>query len=268
MAKAILNGRIIKEKEANISVADKGYFFDFAVYSSVKVIRGKIFFPKYHVLRLFESAELLGLSHKYRESEVISWINKLVLRDDIQDALLRIVLIGDPDEKGDEKLFILNVGGLTFYPDKLYKKGCKVITYAGERRVPRSKSKDLLISFLAYREAKKQEALDALLVDCDGNIREGTRTNFFAIKNDILFTPPPEKALGGITKKLILEAVKKDFEIRHEDIPLKNIKSYDEFFISSTSMNVMPVGQIDDIVLENNFPKTKIVQKLFKEFCK
>ena len=78
MTKIILNGKIIKERDANISIADKGYFFDFAVYSSVKVVQGKIFFPDYHVARLFESAKLIGLEHNFSEKDVLNWLNKLV----------------------------------------------------------------------------------------------------------------------------------------------------------------------------------------------
>jgi branched-subunit amino acid aminotransferase/4-amino-4-deoxychorismate lyase len=267
MAKSILNGKIIDESEATVSILDKGYFFDFAVYSSIKVIQGKIFFPEYHVDRIFESAKLIDLEHEFKKSDIISWLYKLVEINKIKDALLRIILIGDPDNKYGAKLFIFKVGGLTFYPAKLYRQGIKVITYKGERRIPKSKTKDLLLNFLAYREAKKQNALEALLVDSEGNIREGTRSNFFAIRNQTIITPPPEKVLEGVTKKIILEAVKNHFKIEHQDIPLKDIKKYDEFFISSTSMNVMPIRQIDDMIFETNFEKTRFIQKLFKEYC-
>lgn len=264
--KVIFNGKIINESNAKVSITDKGYFFDFAVYSSIKVIQGKNFFPTYHVDRLFESARLIDLKHEFKKDEVVAWLYKLVEINKIKDALLRIILIGDPDNNKTAKLFIFSVGGLTFYPDRFYRQGVKVITYRGERRIPNSKTKDLLINFLAYREAKKQNALEALLIDKQGNIREGTRSNFFAIKNQTIITPPPDKVLEGITKKIVLRVAKKHFRIIHDDIPLKSVKDYDEFFITSTSMNVMPIRQIDNIIFETNFEKTRLVQKLFKEF--
>ena len=179
---------------------------------------------------------------------------------------MRIILIGDADGKNEVKLFILPISGLTFYPDKLYKQGAKVVTFCGERRIPKSKTKDLLMSFIAYREAKKQDALDALLIDSKGNIREGTRSNFFAIKKQTIFTPPADKVLEGITKKIILEVAKNDFKIKEMEISLDDIKNYDEVFISSTSMNVMPIRQIDDTIFETNFEKTHLIEKLFKEY--
>jgi branched-subunit amino acid aminotransferase/4-amino-4-deoxychorismate lyase len=266
MAKAIFNGKIIEENEAKISIADKGYFFDFAVYSSVKVIQGKIFFFEYHIARLFESARMIDLKHNLKSDEVAKWLEKLVEAEKIKDSLLRIILIGDPDDKGEEKLFIFPIGGLTFYPDKFYKQGAKVITFCGERRIPKSKTKNLLMSFIAYREAKKQDALDALLIDSKGNIREGTRSNFFAIKGQTIFTPPADNVLEGVTKKIILEVAKNDFEIKEAEILLKDVRNYDEIFISSTSMNVMPIKQIDDIIFETDFEKTRLVEKLFKDY--
>lgn len=265
MEKAIYNGEIISKDKAQIPISDKGYFFDFAVYSSIKVVQGKVFFPEYHASRLIESAELIGIKHRYSKENIVLWIYKLIEVNKIQNALLRIILIGDPD--GDKtKLFIFSIGGLTFYPDKFYKRGVKAITFRGERRIPRSKTKDLLMSFIAYREAQKQGALDALLIDNEGNIREGTRSNFFAIKEETIFTPPDNKVLEGITKKIILEVTKNSFVIKKVDIPLKDIRNYDEVFISSTSMNVMPIKQIDDFIFETNFEKTHLIKKLFKNY--
>ncbi len=63
---------MIDEVEAKISIADKGYFFDFAVYSSLKVVQGKIFSSKFHIDRLFESAKLIGLEHQIYQNRCVS----------------------------------------------------------------------------------------------------------------------------------------------------------------------------------------------------
>lgn len=266
MNKVIFNGNLVVKSEATVSIADKGYFFGFSVYSSIKVVQGKVFFPDYHVDRLFESAEVIDLNHNFTKDQVMTWLNLLIKENNLSNALLRMVLIGDVDANENAKLFIFSVGGLTFYPNKLYKNGAKVITYIGERRFPKAKTTDLLLSFVAFREAKKANALDALLIDMHGNIREGTRTNFYAIKANELIVPPAEKVLEGVTKKIVLDIAKDDFVIKEQDISLKDIATYDEFFITSTSMNVMPIRLIDNYEVQNNFEKTKIIIKLFKNF--
>jgi branched-subunit amino acid aminotransferase/4-amino-4-deoxychorismate lyase len=64
-----------------------------------------------------------------------------------------------------------------------------------------------------------------------------------------------------------LKITKNSFKIKEADILLKSIKSYDEIFISSTLLNIMPVRQIDDIIFKTNFGKTHLIQKLFKNYC-
>lgn len=266
MGYSVFNGKIIEKEDALIPVYDKAYFFDFCVYTSIKVIQGKLFFPEFHVDRLFESAKIINLNQQFTKKEVLDWLDLCVKKNKLKDALLKIILIGDAERNKEAKLYIVPVTGLTFYPRQVYREGIKVITYQGERRIPNSKTKDLLLSFLAYRKAKENDADEALLIDNDGYIREGTQSNFFAIKNDTLISPPKEKILAGITKKLVLAAVKNHFKIKEENIALKNIKKYDEFFITSTTRNVMPIRQIDKINISSDFKKIKIIQKLFKEY--
>ena len=267
MKYVIFNGQLIKTKKANISLLDKGYWFDFCVYSSLKVIQGQPFFLDYHIDRLFESAQILGLAHKFKKEDLKNWTEKLIKKNKITDALLRFVLIGDPDSD-ESKLYILPITGLTYHKNQDYSHGVKVISYNGQRPIPQAKTKSLLLSFLAYTKAKKVNCQEALMIDDEGNVREGTQTNFYVIKDSQLIVPPSEKCLGGITKKFILEAVKNEFEIIEKDVSIVDVKSgkYEEVFISSTTRNVMPVSQIDDYIVGKSFEKTKKISKLFKDY--
>src|SRR3989339_244977 len=263
---AIYNGNLIDESQANISIKNQGYFFDFAVYDSLKTVQGKILFPEYHVDRLIESAQLMDLGHSFTKEQILNWLELLVTKNQTADALLRIVLIGDVDKNQDAQLYIIQVTGLTYYPNTYYSQGVKVITYHGERSLPQCKSKNLLLGFLALREAKKRGAIEALLIDHDGNIREGSRSNFFAIKANTIISPPTVKILSGITRKILLGLTAGHFKIEEKDIALNTIKNYHELFITSTSQNVLPIRQIDEVEIASSFPQTKKLQKLFKEY--
>ncbi len=260
------NKEIIDGKNADMKVSDKAMFFDFTVYSSLKVIQGRLFFPEFHADRLLESAEIIGLQHKFTKHDIIEMMNKVVKANNINDAFLRVLLIGDPDANNNARLYIFPLTGVHYYPRSAYVKGVKAITYKGERRFPTAKTKDLLLSFLAYREAEKAGAIDALLVDNDGNIREGTRSNFFAVKGNVIITPPAEKVLEGITKKIIIDLCKDRFRILEEDIPLSKIGTYDEFFVTSTLFNIIPLNKIDNTDIKHDFTYTKEIQKIFKEY--
>jgi branched-chain amino acid aminotransferase len=262
----IKNGELIEKEKACISVYNKALFFDFSVYSNIKVIQGKMFLPDLEIEKLFESAKTIRIEHNFTKEKIIEWTKELIRANNLKDALVRVLLIG-PETDTEPLLFLFPVG-LTFYPDKFYKKGVKLITYEGERLFPTSKSKDLLLCYIAYREAVKEGAIDALLIDKDKNIREGTRSSFFVIKDNILIVPPKEKVLEGVTRKIILEIAPKIMKVKKEDIPLEKIKEYDEHFLTGTTLNVIPVGQINDIVLrEESGEKVKELQKLFKEYC-
>ncbi len=260
------NNEMIEEKNANMKVSDKAMFFDFAVYSSLKVIQGKLFFPEFHTDRLLESAGIIGMQHKFAKQDIIEMMDKVVKANNINDAFLRVLLIGDPDTNQNAELYVFPLTGVHYYPKSAYTKGVKAITYKGERRFPTAKTKDLLLSFLAYKEAEKAGAIDALLVDNDGNIREGTRSNFFAVKEDTIITPPAGKVLEGITKKIILDLCKDRFMILEEDIPLSKIGTYDEFFVTSTLFNIIPLNKIDSTDIKQNFTYTKEIQEIFKNY--
>ena len=263
----ILNGKLIEEDKANISVFNKAIFFDFGVYDSMKVVKKKLFFLDFHVDRLLQSAKILKLKHRFSKKEISEWIKLLIEKNDLENAMLRFLLLGAGGKDEEPKLFIFSVG-LKFYHKRDYKKGIKVITYNGERRVPQAKSKDLLINFLALREAMDKAAKDALLVDADDFVREGTRTNFFAIKDSVLYTAPLSDVLEGVTRKIVVMVAKENnIKLIEKKIKLKELKEYDEFFITSTSMNILPITQIDDYVIEEGVgPITKFLIKAFKEY--
>lgn len=263
----IKNGELIKREDANISVYNKALFFDLAVYSNIKVVGGKMFWSELEIEKLLESAGAIGIEYEAKQDELVKWAEKLVEKNDLRDALIRVLLIGS--EVDSEPLLFMFPVGLTFYPKQYYKKGVKLITYKGERFFPTAKTKNLLMSYFAYQEAAKQEALDALLVDREGNVVEGTRSSFFVIKGNELIVPPASKTLEGVTKKIVLEIAPQILKVREADIPLTNITDYDEYFISATTMKIMPVREIDGQVAQEEVgEKTKDLQRLFDEYSK
>ena len=263
----IVNGKVLNKDKANVSIFNKAMFFNFAVYDSMKVVKGKPFFSKFHVDRLIESAKIIKLEHNFKKEDILKWISLIVKKNDLHDAMIRFLLLGSGGPNEEPQLFLFPVG-LTFYNKKDYSKGVKAITFHGERPVPKSKSKDLLLNFMALREAMQQNAKDALLIDSKGYIREGTRTNFFAVKNNKLFTAPLTDVLEGVTRKIVVKLAKdNNIEIVEEKIHKDRLKEFDEFFFTSTSMNVLPITQIDDFTMKNGVgPITKKLIKLFREY--
>lgn len=100
-------------------------------------------------------------------------------------------------------------------------------------------------------------------------ITEGTNTNFFAVKNNCLYTAPESNLiLSGITRKVVLELSKKlDIEIKEDFINTEDLRSFDEFFITSTTKEITPVVQINNLVVNARKPGilTTKLQKAFRK---
>ncbi|MBI2448567.1 aminotransferase class IV family protein [Candidatus Microgenomates bacterium] len=263
----ILNGQLILKKDANISVFSRSMFFDFAVYDSMKVVKGRAFFPRFHAERLLESARLINMRHNLTVEKIESAIDLLIEKNHLENAMIRFLLLGPENDQEEAKLYMFSVG-LTFYNDSAYRQGVKAITFHGERHIPQAKSKDLLINYLGFREATENGALDALLIDHDGQIREGTRTNFFAVREGKIYTAPLTQVLEGITRKIVVDLARNnDIEVIEKAPLFDELDSFEEFFFTSTSMNVMPISDIDGTIKKHApGPITKKIMDLYKEY--
>jgi len=134
------------------------------------------------------------------------------------------------------------------FPDrKLYSEGVKTISVPYERLFPNAKTLNMLASYLAYKQAKEQGCYEAVLINRLGNILEGTRSNFFAIKGKVLFTPPAEEVLEGVTRQTVIAVAQKaGFTVEERSLPFAEIVRYEGVFLTSTSAKILPIRQIDD----------------------
>lgn len=231
-------------EEAVIPLANIEYSYGFGVYENLKVRNGIIYFLKEHLLRLQESCRVIGLEHPFSEDTIVTAVQAVVRANKIENANLKILLIGGKTKEAAE-LFILPLNPL--YPeDKWYKEGVVVITYPYEREYSKAKTLNMLSSYLAYKKAREAGCYDALLVDREGFIREGTRTNFFTIRGKTIFSPPEEKMLDGVTRKTVLQVARENgYEVVLRDIVPNDLGSFDGAFLTSTSSKILPVRKID-----------------------
>lgn len=152
-----------------------------------------------------------------------------------------------------------------FPPRKLYKEGVRVTPFNYERAFPKAKTLNMLMSYIAFREAKKDSSYDALLIDSEGMVLEGSRCNFFAMKGRELISPPEEKILDGITRENVLKvALENGYTLTYDDIPLEKIGDYDGLFLTSTSAKLLPiskVGNLETPISSELFELIKLVKK-------
>ena len=127
-------------------------------------------------------------------------------------------------------------------------------------------SGNYLYSMLALKDALNSGFDEALILDVDNNVNEGSGENFFMVKNDILYTPRDHTVLNGITRQTIIDISKDlDLEVFEKDISVDDVKLADEAFFTGTAAEVTPVVQVDQSKIGDG-TTGKITRKVQKEY--
>ncbi len=252
-------------EDASVPISSIEYSYGFGVYESIRVSNGVIYFIEDHIERLMESARIIALEHIFTPEIVSSAIVTLLAKNDATTCNVKILLIGGRKPE-DAQLNILCLNPL--FPDKkLYRDGISTVTYEYERAFPHAKTLNMLQSYLAYRKAKEAGAYDALLLDREGRIIEGTRTNFFCIKGKTLFSPKEEDILLGVTRKAVLKvAAQNGYEVVQKDIRPADLSQYDSAFLTSTSSKILPIRTVDDFQFPEQPQALKELMDAFDTF--
>jgi len=271
-----LNNKFIPAAEACISPFDRGFLFADGVYESIRTYNKKPFRIEDHLARLKRSLKETRID--FREvNSIENIIYELMIKNEIENEALIYLQItrgsaiprthSFPKENIEPTLFI-SVKELIDNTEE-QTSGIKIILQEDIRWLRCDiKSTSLLPVVLASQKATEENASEAILVR-DGLITEGTHTNFFAIKNETVYTAPKSRLiLEGITRKFVLELCDK-FKVDYceEFINKDELKSFDEFFITSTTKEITPVVEIDYWKINQANPGkiTMSLQSLFKK---
>ncbi len=259
------NGTVLPIEQAVVPLSNIEYSYGFGVYETVRVGNDIAYFLKDHTERLIESARFIGLEHPFTPEFVEKSILGLAQKTDADSYNLKVLLIGGATKEA-ATLSILCLNPL--FPDKkLYREGASFITRAHERAYPHAKTLNMLGSYLAFRDAKAAGAYDALLVNRNGFITEGTRTNFFCMNGKAIFTPRERDILLGVTRKAVLKvAFDNGFELVERDIKPSDLHLYDGAFITSSSSKIVPARSIDDHVFGMPPAALQELMRLFDAF--
>lgn len=259
------NGILLPLSQATIPLENIDYQYGFGVYETIKVRNNILYFGKQHINRLLQSAKIINLKHKFTPPKISLYLKKVVQKNNAQNCNIKILLIGGKETK-DALLFILPLAPL--FPDKkLYSHGATVGTIQYERFLPNAKTLNMLQSYLYYTKASSQRHYDMLFLDNKGNILEGSRTNFFVIKNKTLITPPKEKILEGVTRQTVIAAAKKSgFVIKEKNIPFGTLGTFDGAFLTCTSAKIIPLVKIDNVKFSKITPKLKELMQIYNKF--
>jgi branched-chain amino acid aminotransferase len=222
-----------------------GSYTTFRTYNSNRVVR----FCD-HLTRLHTTAKLIERNNFPMDQEKIRRVlNKVISLFPGEEHRFRITV----DLEVTPGTVYIAREKLSLLPLSLYQRGVKTVTYNIHRINPKAKLTQFLSSASSIRSKLSDDVHEALMVS-EGRILEGISSNFFAIRDGIIWTAE-EGVLLGVTRSVVLDEIRsEDISIHSWPITLDDIPQIQEAFITSSSRGILPVVMIDDQQIGNGTP--------------
>jgi branched-chain amino acid aminotransferase len=229
-------------------------------YEVIRVIKSTPLFFDAHIERLIRSTALAGIEC-LNANELVVGIKKLLVLNPVLEKNLKITFYCTSDSQPSVFAYFVD----SHYPhDQTYKYGVRVELLKTERKNPNIKLENPNLRGSADKLLCLSQTHEALLVNEEGYITEGSRSNFFAIINNTLITPPASTVLEGITRKMVIKLAKENsIELEERPISTKEIPIMDGAFITGTSSKVLPIARIGNHTFHEIVPITKTLMKLY-----
>ena len=274
-----IDGEFVPASQAKISIFDHGFLYGDGVFEGIRAYNGKVFKLKEHIDRLYDSAKALDLQIPISKEEFMEIILETLRRNKLRDAYIRPIVtrgIGDlgldPRKCKNPSIIVIAQPWGRLYGD-LYEKGLKAVTVAVRRNAidslpPNIKSLNYLNNILAKIEANAKGGDEAIFLDHNGYVSEGSGDNIFIFKNGEIITPPTINNLKGITREVVIELIKKlGISFKEANISLYDLYTADEIFVTGTAAEICPITWIDGRIVGDGKPG-KITKMLMEEFRK
>jgi len=250
-----LNGDYLPEDQAKVSVFDRGFLFADGVYEVTSVLGGKLLDFDGHAVRLARSLGELGMANPIAKDDLLAVHRELVRLNDIDDGLIYLQItrgaadrdFAYPAEGTPQTIVLFTQAKPGLADNPLAQTGMKVISIEDQRWGRRDiKTVQLLYPSMGKMMAKAAGAHDAWMVE-DGFVTEGTSNNAYIVKNGKIITRHlGHEILHGITRAAVLRFAREaQMEVEERAFTLDEVMNADEAFITSASMFVMPVVEMD-----------------------
>lgn len=274
-----LSGEFVRKEEAKISVYDHGFLYGDGVFEGIRAYNGNIYRLNEHLVRLYESAKSIMLDIPYEFEAMKELVAETVRKNGLRDAYVRVVVsrgVGnlglDPKSCGTAQVVVI-AEELALFPKELYETGLEIVSVATRRNrpdvlSPKVKSLNYLNNILVKIEANLANVPEALMMNNEGYVAEGSGDNIFLVKNKALYTPPGYVgALEGITREAILEIAEEEgYTIKEEPFTRHDVYVADEVFLTGTAAEVIAVVKVDGRVINDGAPgvETEYITKCFR----
>jgi branched-chain amino acid aminotransferase len=254
-----LNGRFVKAEDAKTDLYGQSLHYGLAAFEGIRAYKThndtRIFKVRDHFTRLQRSCELVGIPYEWDNEELIRQTYRLLEINNLKDAYIRPIVYSEPNMTliAPEKVNIMICAWEwgAYLGDKQLKVGISPFQRPNPKSIyPEAKiSGHYVNSILATTDAKKRGFDEALLLDMNNNVAEGSGANIFIEKSGKLYTPALGHILSGITRATVIELCKiLDIEVVEKAIGVEELKNADSAFFCGTAAEVIGIHTIDDTV--------------------
>ena len=249
-----LNDRFLPYEEATIHVSDLAIQRGFAVFDFFREINGGVPFLEDYLDRFFVSAEALGLTVPLDRNSIRQNIFHLLEENGFRNSGIKLILTGGNTEDFltpvKPNFIILNTP-FKELPEH-YLEGVKLMLFEYQRYLSEIKSINYFLAVWLLPRLREVGAIEPLFHSGE-RLLETSRGNIFIVRDGILATPA-ENVLPGIMRKHLIQLARKSYRVEERDVMLDEIQAADEVFITGTTKHVLPIIQIDDMVIGDGRP--------------
>jgi branched-chain amino acid aminotransferase len=278
------DGELVNWRDAKVHVLTHTLHYGMGVFEGVRAYKtdkgAAIFRLKEHTDRLFNSAHILGMKMPFSKEEINEAQRAAVRENNLDGAYIRPMAFLGSEGMGlrAEGLKVHVMVAAWDWPAYMGEDaktlGIKIRTSSYTRHhvnITMCKAKangNYMNSMLALREALDSGCQEALLLDNEGYVAEGSGENFFLVKDGIIYTPELTSCLDGITRRTIMEFARNlGYEVREKRITRDEVYIADEAFFTGTAAEVLPIQSLDGRIIGagRRGPVTEQLQSMYFE---
>jgi len=275
-----LNGQYVRKEDAKVSVYDHGFLYGDGIFEGIRIYEGNIFRCKEHLDRLYDSAKSIMLNIPLSQTQMQDALCETIRRNGLRDGYIRLVVSRGPGNLGldplrcPEAYVVIIAEQLAIYPEEAYRDGLRSVSVSPRRNLPdalnpKIKSLNYLNNILVKIQANLAGVGEAIMLNSQGYVAEGSSDNIFIVKRGVVFTPPCYiGALEGITRGAIIElCAKLGLPLREEPFTLHDVYTADEVFFTGTAAEVIAVREVDGRMIGEG-RAGEVTTRLLSEFRK
>lgn len=282
---AYVNGKIVPENEASVSIRDAGFVYGYAVFDTARTFGTKLFRLEEHVDRLYQSLKYTRIDPGLSKAEMIAATENVVatnlphLREGEDYWVTQRItsgigaLDGEAPQQQGATVVIESVPLPLRARASLFKDGIKAVVSSRRKTAPdalspNAKTNNYMNMMLAQKEVSEMSPGGwALMLDQNGNIAEGAGCNFFMVRDGEVLTPTTEYILAGVSRQAVIELCQSNgIPVRETNISIKDAMTADEGFFTSTSLCVCPVQSFNAVPIGDQAVPGPITRKIMEAF--